>query len=482
MPEPILRQDLKEEKVEERMVTLPEQSVGEDEVIVDNQDKDTLSLGKSLSLPVLKQELIGREEEMEVIMGYFRNSKVDVVTLYGQAGFGKSEIALHIGHEMLLLGFDVHYIKVEYINDAMKLEDTLMAITETSYTDMRLMKWAKGLIKKTLLILDNVDGQNWVSDTSRWQLKELFLNPLLDNTFHLQVLITSQQDMRTTHVYRSYRLYSLSTKDCVHLMVNQSRNAEPEADTADTGDLRYICDLVGNVPFASKILAKMLSSGTSAKHIIEELSKKSKLKIIAEEADEVSKDRLLSAIELAFQFVKPECQISTFFLIKFQYPFILDEASFYITQDVMSRYSGFSLYKCLLELSAKSFLEVRHQDVDSYHFHELVVDYLKNKNSELTEISQRYWKNCLSSGIVRQSPCWPDDNDFVVLTQIINHDDSLSFEASIALVLNFPSSRQNFSPAARVNSFVTPRSARLQLYKTHRLTYHILMKILMILL
>ena len=350
LPGPVLRQDLKKEKVEERMVTLPEQSVGEDEVIVDNQDKDTLSPRKSLSLPVLKQELIGREEEMKVIMGYFRNSKVKVVTLYGQAGFGKSEIALHVGHRMLQLGLDVHYIRVENFVDVENLEIELMEISDTSYTSKRLVRWAKGLTKKSLLLLDNVDGEHWVSDTSLRQLKELFLSPLLRNTLHLQVLITSQQDMRTKHVYRSYRLHSLSTNDCVHLMVDHSRNAESESDTADTDDLTVICDLVGNVPYASKILAKTLSSGTSAKYIIQELSEKSKNKIIAEEADKVDKDRLYRATELAFQFVKKECQISTYILIKFLHPFTLDEVSRLITADKMSmyfNYTDFDLYKCL---------------------------------------------------------------------------------------------------------------------------------------
>ena len=317
------------------------------------------SPGNSLSLPVLKQELIGREEEMEVIMGYFRNSKVEVVTLYGQAGFGKSEIALHVGHRMLQLGLDIHYIRVEDFKNVTSLKMKLMEISGMSNMNMELEKWSRGLTKlnKTLLILDNVDGQHWVSDTSLQQLKELFLNPLLDNTFHLQVLITSQQDMRTKHVYRSYRLHSLSTEDCVHLMVEHSRNAESESDTADTDDLMVICDLVGNVPYASKILAKTLSSGTSAKYIIQELSEKSKNKIIAEEADKVDTDRLLSAIELAFQFVKRECKISTFFLIKFRHSFTLDRVSSYITADMMSEYfnyTDFDLYKCLLELTAKS--------------------------------------------------------------------------------------------------------------------------------
>ena len=412
------------------------------------------SPGKSLSLPVLKHELIGREEEMKVIMGYFRNSEVEVVILHGQAGFGKSEIALHVGHRMLQLGLDVHYIRVENFVDVENLEIELMEISDTSYTNKRLVKWARGLTKMTLLILDNVDGQHWVNDTSLQQLKKLFLNPLLDKTFYLRVLITSQQDMKTTHVYRSYRLYSLPTQACVHLMVNHSRNAESESDTADTDDLTVICDLVGNVPYASKILAKTLSSGTSAKYIIQELSEKSKNKIIAEEADKVDKDRLLSAIELAFQFVKKECQISTFILIKSKYPFTLDEASPYITADMMSKYfnyTDFDLYKCLLELTAKSFLEIRQYskyryEDDKYHFHELSVDYLRISNSEQTEILMAYWKYRLSSGI---EGCYVDDNDYIALSQLIN-DDDYSFEASIALIIFFRFSKKSHISASRV--------------------------------
>ena len=108
--------------------------------------------------------------------------------------------------------------------------------------------------------------------------------------------------------------------------------------------------------------------------------------------------RLFSAIELAFQFVKKECQISTFILIKFKNPFTLHQASPYITADMMSEsfnYTDFDLYKCLLELTAKSFLEIgqywylyddEYLEDDEYHFHELSVDYLKINKSEQTEI------------------------------------------------------------------------------------------------
>lgn len=140
---------------------------------------------KSLSLPVLQQDLIGREEEMKIIFENFSESKVKLFTLYGQAGFDKSEIALHVGHEMLLeWGYDVHYIRVEDFQNVSSIEDELMEISGTSCTSKRLVRWAH---KKTLIILDNVDGQYWVNDESRRKLKELFLNPLLEYTKLLQV-------------------------------------------------------------------------------------------------------------------------------------------------------------------------------------------------------------------------------------------------------------------------------------------------------
>ena len=114
-------------------------------------------------------------------------------------------------------------------------------------------------------------------------------------------------------------------------------------------------------------------------------------------------------------------------------------------------------YECLLDLSAKSFLEIRqynsYQDSENYHFHELIEDYLKNSNFELTKILQAYWKYHLKSGFVIDWPYFqPDHNDFDVLTQVVKHDDSFefSFEASIALMLHFPSCQQNLSPAAGV--------------------------------
>lgn len=259
---------------------------------------------ESLSLPILKQELIGRDEEMKVIMDFLNvdKDKVDAVTLFGQAGFGKSEVALHVGHRMVELGVNVHYIKVEGRPDVVSLEWALMDASDTPF-NMGLMKWAKGLTKRTLLVLDNVDGHHWVEDESRQQFQTEFLEILLGHSSILQVLITSQQNVGSSkYKFRSYKMHSLSTESCIHLVnISVSQGAE-------VTDSEAVCNLVGNVPLAIKVLTAILSPpvNCSVSYIIQRLTETSKkLKFMASSADRVDKDQLLSAIELAFEFIKP---------------------------------------------------------------------------------------------------------------------------------------------------------------------------------
>ena len=76
------------------------------------------------------------------------------------------------------------------------------------------------------------------------------------------------------------------------------------------------------------------------------------------------------------------------------------------------------------------------------------MDYLQISNSEQTEILMAYWKKHLSSGVMKWF-FWADDNDYVALSQLINHDD-FSFEASIALMTYFYFSKKSLISASRV--------------------------------
>ena len=243
----------------------------------------------------------------------------------------------------------------------------------------------------------------------------------------------------------------MSVEECIQLMTDRSNtdteSALIESNTADIGDIRAICNLVGNVPFVIKVLANTLSSGTSAEYIIQRLKGPERLRFLAMKGD--YKEKVRSAIELGFHFVRPECQISSFLLLKFRQPFTYDTVSPYVTSDVMRSldFTSFDLCECLSELCAKSFLEMKQYPMgdSEYNFHELIRVYLKNTNlkkHKLTEtLLQAFWKTHLSIGYSVNLEV--DTEDLDALTQILYHGDASSFDASIALITMFPFGQLN---------------------------------------
>ena len=408
------------------------------------------STKESLSLPVLKQELIGRDQEMKDIIDSLHDdtNRVDAVTLFGQAGFGKSEVALHVGHKMVEQGIDVHYIKVEGCLNIASLKQALMEASDAPY-DMGLMKWAKGLTKRTLLILDNVDGRHWVRDESRQQFQTEFLDILLGHSSVLQVLITSQQDIGSSkYKFHSYKMHSLSTESCIRL-VNVSVSQGEEVNTSDS---KAICDLVGNVPLAIKVLSAILSPPVkiSVSYVIQRLNETAKkLKFMANSADRVDKDRLLSAIELAFEFIKPEYQICSLLLVKLPGSFSLDMVSSIVTSDMFEDWEDFNMNDCLYDLSAKSFLEqisleslwTHRQLQGRYHFHVLIRDYLESSkdNYTISKPLKTFWKNYLKWLSSDRGEAWLvkdlGQEDVDALLQILNQEDT-SFSFSLATSLS----------------------------------------------
>ena len=393
------------------------------------QNKSSFSPGRSFGLPVLKQKLIGREEEMKIIMDYFNLAEVDVVNLFGQAGFGKSEIAKHVGRRMIERGIDVYFIFVEEYTDVKQLKQTLISYTNV----MMVEKWAEGLNRLTLLILDNVDGPVWIRLESRQQFQTDFLDVLVSHSSSLKILITSQQKIgpEFEHRFRSHRLHSLSTMSCTGLInasVDEVEIAQLQSET--------ICDLVGNVPLAIKVLAPILVSSVDdpVRYVIKRLSEiSSKLSFIASSANFTGKDRILNAIKLAFQFVTPQCQLISLLMAKFPGPFLHKTISLVITHDMMEQlnYKHFHVEDCLYELQSTSFLEhtsvpisfieytlgnndssILHTTLDglkndylkdnktqiSYNFHVLIKDYLKDFSSMriLPKLLDIFWQNLIT--------------------------------------------------------------------------------------
>ena len=382
-----------------------------------------LKPGWSKSLPI-GQELIGREKEMKMIRDHL--SEVSLVILHGPPGFGKSEIILHVGNEMLEAGYNVHYIKVEEISSVGTLEDSLMNVAEKKFASNKLVNWAHSISEKTLLILDNVDGKYWIENHD--EFIEKFINVLLSHSMHLKIVITSQIMIGSSvHKYRSHRLEPLTTEKCV-LIFNLFLNPR---NSVSKDDPEAICELVGNVPLVVKILARTFF--VSTKYVINRL-KSDRIEFFSHK-----KINILSALRIAFEHLELEHRICGLMLFKLNRDFDLIMAKSVVTSDLMKKYSGhFFLEDCIEDLTGKFFIESRKSIYGKYmryDFHVLVRDFMKVAMDEysITEMLDEFWMNYM-----RTMPDihlhYLNSEDIHQINDVLIKDNDYSYDLSISII------------------------------------------------
>lgn len=398
-------------------------------------------------LPDILQDLFGREAEMDTIMGHLTGNRVNVVTMYGAPGLGKTEIAVHLGHR---LGIPAQYIRVEDFSDVYSLKETL-GINIPPFNGS-LSVWARGITQECLLILDNVDGVYWINQ-SKLEFQK-FVNTLNQHSSSLlKILITSQREIKVDHKYRPILLLPLLMTDCVQLFEDLVGD---DIFNVSKSDMQAVCDLVGNVPLAIKVLSgvQKFSSSNVDSLIKASYDKSHLLMYLVVKANSDSQDRLFTSFNLSFNFVRKECQIFSLLLHKFQGSFVLNDTLSLITSDVASDIVGSSHYfdhkSCLDELSVKSFLEKRFiTGEEIYSFHALVKGFLNMSRDQynMTTSIHALWENYFTWQyyVYNDLQSWKVldiyNSDVKIFTDILEQRDSQSYALAL-FIARIKSGRQ----------------------------------------
>lgn len=153
--------------------------------------------GNTNSLPCLSDHFVGREEELNDIVRLldYKTSSLRIINIYGSPGFGKSTLAIHIGHRMLEKGVTVHYVNLdECPREGVKLfiAEKIFESSSSHYkivTFDKFVKWARERhFFNHLIILDNCD------EALHNQKEELqhAINKVVENSA-LKFLLTSRE-------------------------------------------------------------------------------------------------------------------------------------------------------------------------------------------------------------------------------------------------------------------------------------------------
>ena len=251
---------------------------------------------KLISLSLLTSEpLIGREKEKQIISNWleFQESPVQIVSIVGGPGVGKSAVALEVGHTLVQQGIAVHYVDMHNVSSRV----------HPLQISKPLEDWAKHVKDSTLLILDNCDRQ---IHTQEEKFQSLVLT--LKKRF-IKILMTSQMGTALPfpgHSFEEYRLRNLEKDQAISLL---QHNVNVEGLTLATAG--HICNLVDNMPLALITIAAHLK-----------LKKSCNLRCVIVRLEEDPVDffssftevllgdyPVITSIKLAFEYINPKYQM-----------------------------------------------------------------------------------------------------------------------------------------------------------------------------
>ena len=305
------------------------------------------------------------------------NSDIRIVNIIGPPGFGKSTLAIHIGHEMVRKGVVVYYLNVaEFSNKQFKIAlaekvlDNSDTIVSKQVTFERFLRWIRDRFWYTLLILDNCDE---VLNDHREEFQDAVVK-IVEESCNVKVLITSRMVATFTKYYEWYRVKELSTTAACELLDNKV----PTTVNITKEEKGRIANLTGNVPLALQIIGSLLHlpASPSPNVIINQLEKELILTLSSKEFP--PHEQVYASISISYRYLSQELQIGSHLLTIFPGSFSLTAVVAIFTHKSLPPYfyAYAQISPELLAYLVRSSLLEQNQRTDRYQYHILIKEYL----------------------------------------------------------------------------------------------------------
>ena len=327
------------------------------------------NLNRSVCLPFQDHKVfVGREQSKKEIIEKIYTPLPPLISIVGPPGFGKSTLAICIGHAILADGFLVNYVDMTEVSSKQALAVKVLACDSTTeaienITIERLYKWARGLNQRTLLILDNCDV--FLHNTTDLQT---VIEKLLDNSPRLKILITSRKKVLQINQF-TYPLGNLSSEASCTLLQKVTHHEGLNSTTC-----KLIASLTGNVPLALQVVGAILNDVnppdvmTIVRNLEQDL-----IPTLSPEDLPVEK-RVNASINLSYQYLTPQLQKIGRFAANFPGSFDEEAACSILISILDNSLTSSDIAKYLEDLVKRSLLECDRQR-NRYQFHTLIREF-----------------------------------------------------------------------------------------------------------
>ena len=266
---------------------------------------------QSRSLPSIAPGFTGRDNELDRILHAIVKGKFtdhpgpSVVNIVGAPGFGKSALAIAVGHALLRHGLYVHYVDVQHVDKVKVAVTVVLATVNDRYRvessgPQQLYRWAGRLQAHTMLILDNCDSL--LSSEPR----DKFLNFISRlgglSSKKLSLLTTSQYQFtilnRLVKTLQLDRLQESASEDLLQFMYNQLTKL----------DAKEFAQLAGHNALALKVIGALLKERVPVVDLKKEL-KQNPIETLSPEYFR-SEDQVRACISSSFNRLPNQLQIA----------------------------------------------------------------------------------------------------------------------------------------------------------------------------
>lgn len=333
-------------------------------------------------IPCKVPNFVGRKGQCATVMEKLNASdSCRIVSITGPPGFGKSAVAIQVGHELIAQGkTNVFYISLRNLTSMNGMMNSLLGALQIVASGEQLIQQAKHclrtLTKHSVIILDNAE------DMLLPQVKDEFchfIETVAETTPHVKVLITSRQSITffTVEMFE-LRLVSLCPDHAKELLLKlESRVSQEHAE-----QLAYHC---GGVPLVLRTTAALLAKGVDAGALINEfqMSPVSTLKSFS--LNSLSHNhQLFNCLGICFSRLEPDQQVALISLAVFPMSFTVSDAQF-LLRDL----SAYKLGMLLQDLVDNSMLQFDCL-LKQYYVHNIIQSFCIDRVHQESDLQPPY--------------------------------------------------------------------------------------------
>ena len=337
-------------------------------------------------LPPMVPHFIGRQQKIKDISHALTSTSARLVSVSGPPGFGKTSLAIAVGHQLRQLGLPVYFLSLRSVKTAEELISDLLntfahATDATGRERSKLYGLLSAIPSNICIILDNADDLFESSGETSQDVLDL-LEKIFSHCKNVSFLLTTRTSLQSVlgrkfAGHTSVGVASLERKSSQMLV----QELVPPADESECCRVAKVC---GDVPLAIKLLCgQIVDEKKSISQFLDNFSRSSKkLADLLDDPDAPNDQRLKVLFESYFKRLSREEQ-EAFVCLSVFVSEVFDE------QAAVNVIGGDedTAKKTLLRLKRKYLVEGNSSEPVLFSFHPLIRSFGSEKSAGMKEIA-----------------------------------------------------------------------------------------------